>query len=110
MAKPAFSPRSWSLVDLGAAAAVVLAVGGVIWSPKLSGAVARATGALQPVTVTVDASIEDVIESFVENRGSSIVVLDEDEKPIGRILADDVVDALIPQHESSRRPFTRLLA
>ena len=54
MAKPAFSPRSWSLVDLGAAAAVVLAVGGVIWSPKLSGAVARATGALQPVTVTVD--------------------------------------------------------
>jgi CBS domain-containing protein len=67
-------------------------------------------GSPWPVTVTVDASIEDVIESFVENRGSSIVVLDEDEKPIGRILADDVVDALIPQHESSRRPFTRLLA
>jgi CBS domain-containing protein len=67
-------------------------------------------GSPWPVTVTVDASIEDVIESFVENRGSSIVVLDEEEKPIGRILADDVVDALIPQHESSRRPFTRLLA
>lgn len=54
MAKPASPSRSWSLVDLGAAAAVVLAFGGVIWSPKLSGAVARATGALQPVTVTVD--------------------------------------------------------
>lgn len=67
-------------------------------------------GSPWPVTVMVDASIEDVIESFVENRGSSIVVLDEDEKPIGRILADDVVDALIPQHESNRRPFTRLLA
>jgi hypothetical protein len=48
------SPRSWSLVDLGAAAAVLLAAGGVIWSPKLSGAVAQATGAMVPVTVTVD--------------------------------------------------------
>jgi len=46
--------RSWSLVDLGAAAAVVLAAVGVIWSPKLSGAVAQATGALTPVTVLVD--------------------------------------------------------
>ena len=67
-------------------------------------------GSPWPVTVTVDASIEDVIESFIENRGSSIVVLDDQEKPIGRILADDVVDALLPQHESSRRPFARLLA
>jgi len=46
--------RSWSPVDLAAAAAVVLAVGGVIWGPKLSGAVATATGALQPVIVSVD--------------------------------------------------------
>lgn len=48
------SPRSWSPVDLGAAAAVLLAAGGVIWSPKLSTAVAQATGGLQPVTVQVD--------------------------------------------------------
>ena len=67
-------------------------------------------GSPWPVTVTVEAPIEDVIESFVENRGSSIVVVDEQSRPIGRILADDVVDALIPQHESNRRPFTRLLA
>jgi hypothetical protein len=46
--------RTWSLVDLGAAAAVVLAAAGVIWSPKLSTAVAKATGGLQPVTVLVD--------------------------------------------------------
>ncbi|MCP9809592.1 DUF4330 domain-containing protein [Cyanobium sp. HWJ4-Hawea] len=44
----------WGLVDLGAAAAVVLALGGVIWSPKLSGAIAKATGGLIPVTVSVD--------------------------------------------------------
>ncbi len=60
-AEPHSSPPSgstgasrWSFVDIGAAVAVVLAVGGVIWSPKLSGAVDRATGALQPVTVMVD--------------------------------------------------------
>lgn len=51
---PASRPRRWSLVDAGAAAAVLLAAGGVIWSPKLSSAVAQATGDLQPVTVTVD--------------------------------------------------------
>ncbi|MFM7269994.1 MAG: DUF4330 domain-containing protein [Cyanobium sp.] len=48
------SGRGWSPVDLAAAAAVVLAVGGVIWGPKLSGVVASATGALQPVIVSVD--------------------------------------------------------
>jgi hypothetical protein len=54
MAQESSVSRSWSLVDLGAALAVLLALGGVIWSPKLSSTVAEATGALQPVTVTVD--------------------------------------------------------
>jgi hypothetical protein len=51
---PAAKGRSWSLVDIGAAVAVLLAAAGVIWSPKLSGAVAQATGGLTPVTVMVD--------------------------------------------------------
>jgi len=46
--------RRWSVLDLAAGAAVVAAVFGVIWSPKLSGAVARATGATMPVRVLVD--------------------------------------------------------
>ena len=46
--------RRFGLVDAGAALAVVLAAAGVIWSPKLSGAIAKATGAMQPVTVLVD--------------------------------------------------------
>ena len=46
--------RRFGLVDAGAALAVLLAVGGVIWSPKLSGAIAKATGGMQTVTVTVD--------------------------------------------------------
>lgn len=48
------SPRPWSPIDLGAGAAVLLAIAGVVWSPKLSNAVARATGDVQTVTVTVD--------------------------------------------------------
>jgi hypothetical protein len=54
MASETSPSRSWNLIDLGAAAAVLLAVAGVVWSPKLSGAVASATGSMQPVTVTVD--------------------------------------------------------
>ena len=54
MASDTSSSRSWNLIDLGAAAAVLLAVAGVVWSPKLSGALANATGSSQPVTVTVD--------------------------------------------------------
>lgn len=53
-ASPDAPSRRWTLVDLGAGLAVLLALGGVIWSPKLSSAVAQATGALVPVTVEVD--------------------------------------------------------
>jgi hypothetical protein len=54
------SSRSWSFVDVAAAAAVLLAAAGVIWSPKLSNAVARATGDVQTLTVTVDVRGEPV--------------------------------------------------
>jgi hypothetical protein len=54
--------RSWSVVDLAAGAAVLLAAAGVIWSPKLSNAVARATGDVQPLTVTVDVRGEPVAD------------------------------------------------
>jgi hypothetical protein len=50
----ASNPRRFGVVDAGAALAVILAAAGVIWSPKLSGAVAKATGAMRPVTVLVD--------------------------------------------------------
>ncbi|MEY2645310.1 MAG: hypothetical protein RLZZ611_1959 [Cyanobacteriota bacterium] len=50
----ALTSRRIGPVDAGAALAVLLAAVGVIWSPKLSGAVARATGGVTPVTVLVD--------------------------------------------------------
>jgi hypothetical protein len=54
--------RSWSYVDVAAAGAVLLAAAGVIWSPKLSNAVARATGGVQTITVTVDVRGEPVAD------------------------------------------------
>jgi Mg/Co/Ni transporter MgtE len=62
-----------------------------------------------PVTVTVDVPLEEVVEAFVENRGSSVVVVDEEDHPVGRILADDVVDALLPPERRQRR-FAGLLS
>jgi CBS domain-containing protein len=56
-----------------------------------------------PVTVTVDVPLDDVVDALVENRGSSVVVVDDDGHPIGRILADDVVDALLPERDRRRR-------
>jgi CBS domain-containing protein len=47
-----------------------------------------------PTAVTIDTKIDDVVEEFSNNRGSSIIVIDAQSKPIGRILADDLVDAL----------------
>ncbi len=56
-----------------------------------------------PVTVTPDADLDDVVERFVDERGTSLVVVDEDEHPLGRILADDLIDALAPQSRAATR-------
>ncbi|MEY4411049.1 MAG: hypothetical protein RLZ69_623, partial [Actinomycetota bacterium] len=50
-----------------------------------------------PETVRPDADLEEVIEKLTANRGGSLVVVDEENKPIGRILSDDVIDALIKE-------------
>jgi CBS domain-containing protein len=54
-------------------------------------------GAPYPTAVNIDSPLEEVIEEFSRNRGSSIIVIDEKGKPVGRILADDLVDALKPE-------------
>jgi CBS domain-containing protein len=60
-----------------------------------------------PVTVGPEASVEEVALQLVESRKSSVVVVDEAGRPLGRILADDIVDALLP--ERHRFHFPRLL-
>ena len=53
--------------------------------------------------------LEELVEAFVENRGSSVVVIDAAGRPVGRILADDVVDVLMPP-DRERRRFSGLLS
>jgi hypothetical protein len=93
-AAPSPPGRSWSLIDLGAGAAVLLAIAGVIWSPKLSGAIARATGALQPVTVMVDvrgvpsADPQALLDSARKEGKVSIVIRNQ---PHGTVALREIV-------------------
>ena len=61
----------------------------------------------EPVYVRADASFEEVVEALVEARSPSLVVVDDHGRPLGRIVADDVVDALLPTRGRVR--FPRLL-
>ncbi len=61
----------------------------------------------KPVTVTTNALINEVAELLVESRRSSILVVDR-YLPLGRIFADDVVDALLPEYGGFH--FPRLLS
>ena len=57
-----------------------------------------------PVTIHPDATAEEVVEALIESRGSSLLVVDFEGRPLGRILADDVVDSLMPDQERRRFP------
>ncbi len=48
----------------------------------------------EPVTVPPDARATEVAEQLIDSRRLSLLVV-EDERPVGRILADDVLDALV---------------
>ena len=65
-------------------------------------AVIDVAGPPEPVTVTPDASLDEVVKRFIESRGSSVLVIDDDDRPVGRILADDLVDALVPDRGKIR--------
>lgn len=54
-----------------------------------------------PTAVHINTRLDEVIDEFANNRGSSIIVVDEKNKPVGRILADDLVDALASISETS---------
>jgi CBS domain-containing protein/sporulation protein YlmC with PRC-barrel domain len=57
-----------------------------------------------PVTVTPDAGVDEIAERLVETRHASVVVVDEEERPLGRILIDDVLDMLVPDRSRFRFP------
>jgi CBS domain-containing protein len=60
-----------------------------------------------PVTLRPDADIDTVATAMIESRRSSLLVVDDEGRPLGRILSDDVLDALVPGH--GRLHFPRLL-
>ena len=60
-----------------------------------------------PVTLSPDTDIDDVATALIDSRRSSLLVVDDEGQPLGRILSDDVLDALVPGH--GRLHFTRLL-
>jgi Mg/Co/Ni transporter MgtE len=59
-------------------------------------AVINVAGPPEPTTVSPDASLDEVVKTFIDSRGSSLLVVDDEDRPVGRILADDLVDALVP--------------
>jgi len=58
-----------------------------------------------PETVGPEADLEEVIEKLTANRGGSLVVVDEENRPIGRIMSDDVVDALVAERSTRNWPW-----
>jgi len=50
--------------------------------------------ATRPVTLHPEAFLDEVVDRLTEARASSVVVVDAEGRPIGRVLADDVIDAL----------------
>jgi len=99
------------LVDAGAALAVLLAACGVIWSPKLSGAVAKATGGVRSVTVLVDvrgipaADPQELIRSAKQTGKVAIVIRNQ---PHGSVAVKDVV--ALPRRVSVLLPDGRVLS
>ena len=84
----------FGLVDLVAIGAVLAAAGGVVWSPKLSGAVAQATGAMVPVTVSVDvrgipvADPDGLIQAARREGRVAIVIRNQ---PHGSVTVEEII-------------------
>ena len=94
-----FSLSSITVLDGLAVAATVAALAGVVWSPKLTNAVARATGSVKPVEVSVDVrhlqvvDSEAFLEGIREEGAVSIVIRNQ---PAGRVALLSVEDISPP--------------
>ena len=88
--------RSMSIIDAAAVVVALVAVGGVLWSPKVSNTVARATGAIQPVEVTVDvrntsaADPDQLIAEALKSGRTSLVIRNQPAGSVQLIRIDDI--------------------
>ena len=67
--------------------------------------VEQVIGAPRPGTVLPTASLRTVVRELTANRGTSLIVVDEGQRPLGRILADDVIDVLAGSRRRRRWPW-----
>ena len=74
-------------------------------SAKPAAALSDLIGPPFPTAVLIDTPLDEVIDEFSNNRGSSIIVIDSASKPVGRIMADDLVDALVAR--TAKRGFAQ---
>jgi CBS domain-containing protein/sporulation protein YlmC with PRC-barrel domain len=63
-------------------------------------------GTHPPSTAYPHDDIQTVADTLIANRSTSVLVVDENNHPLGRILADDLIDALLP--EEGRFHFPRI--
>ena len=88
--------RSMSVIDVAAAVIALVAIGGVLWSPKLSNTVARATGAIKAVEVTVDvrntsaADPDQLIAEALKSGRTSLVIRNQPAGSVQLIRVDDI--------------------
>ena len=93
--------RSLSPIDALAGVVALAALGGVIWSPKLSNAVAKATGAVKPVQVSVDvrhlvsADPEELLNAAREEAALNIVIRNQPAGRVTLVSVDDVTNPLV---------------
>jgi len=93
--------RSLSVIDAAAAIVALVAVGGVLWSPKLSNTVARATGAVKPVEVTVDvrntsaADPDQLIAEALKSGRTTLVIRNQPAGSVQLIRVDDIRRRLV---------------
>ena len=91
--------RNLSPIDGAAAVIACLALVGVVWSPKLNQSIAKASGSMQSVGVSVDvrnlqlAQPERLLQSIRDEGTVNIVIRNQ---PAGHVQLLDVVDITHP--------------
>lgn len=100
--------RSLSVIDTAAAVIAVAAVAGVLWSPKLSNTVAKATGSMKTVVVSVDvrnsrvADSAGLIRQALDNGRTNLVIRNQPAGSAELISVDDISRQLVAVQPDGR--------
>lgn len=100
--------RSLSVIDTAAAVIAVAAVAGVLWSPKLSNTVAKATGSMKTVVVSVDvrnsrvADSAGLIRQALDNGRTNLVIRNQPAGSAELIRVDDISRQLVAVQPDGR--------